>query len=120
MTDPLIAEQGLRFTDLFLSLGRVWLELNKVVVTMVELEMRAKGVEESDEELVSIMLLVVCEVTGGDPDSTEDLRRHGSGDFCSISPPVDNKRGGKMEEEGGGGWGSGGVPGIFIDHFEEF
>jgi hypothetical protein len=63
VTVPSVMEQRLsRFDCLFLDFGTVWLELDEVVVAVIELKMRAKRVQESDEELVSIVLLVVSKV----------------------------------------------------------
>jgi hypothetical protein len=63
VTVPSVVEQRLsRFDCLSLNFGTVWLELDEVVVAVIELKMRAKRVQESDEELVSIVLLVVSKV----------------------------------------------------------
>lgn len=122
MTDLSIARRKLRrFLNLFLNCNAVWLQLDEVVVVVIELEMRPKSVQKCDEELMSIVLLVVSEVTRGGPNGTKNLRRYSSGYLCSISSPISLEGDtGRGEGGRGGGGGEVAVPREFIHHFKEF
>jgi hypothetical protein len=67
------------------------LQLDQILISVIELKMRAEGVQECDEQLMSIVLFIVCQVPRRAPNSPKDLSRHSSGNFCAIRPPKEKR-----------------------------
>jgi hypothetical protein len=51
------------------------LELDQIVVPVVELEVGAEGVQDSDQQLMRIMLFIVSKVARRGPNRTKDFSR---------------------------------------------